>query len=324
MPGSAVKALVTSANRKLPLLRAIQDQLDSLDPVPAAVVVAGDADPRALAAVAWPQFWAMPRIDEAPAAVLDGIATAGFDIVIPTRDADVAFLARHRDDLAARSVQCMVSPAAAVARCDDKISFAEALVGSGLPAIGTYASVDDPALSGSRLVVKERHGAGARRMALDVTRQEAALAAAALAEPVFQPFVPGREVSIDAYRTRDGRTLGLVARSRDLVVGGEAVVSTTIDPTDYARLVTDVLDCLGIQGHALVQVIDGPDGPRVVECNARLGGASTLSLAAGLLSVAWFALEAQGIDPAALPFEPHDGPLRLIRTAQDVIDDPRL
>lgn len=319
-----MKALVTSASRKIPLLRAITSQLQGATAGEPPTVVAGDADPRALAAYAWPEFWAMPRVDRHPDEILAGIVAHGFDIVIPTRDADVTFLSHHRAALAARSVHCMVSPAESVDRCQDKISFAEVLADAGLPAIPTTLRIDDPALSGSRLVVKERYGAGARGVTLDVAGPEAEAAALTLEAPVYQSFVPGREVSVDAYRTRDGRTLGAVARSRDLVVDGEAIVSTTIDPHPYADLVQRALDCLGVQGHVLLQVIDGPEGPRIVECNARLGGASPLSLAAGLNSIAWFALEARGADPATLPFEPHPGPLRLVRTAQDDIRDPRL
>ena len=319
-----MKALVTSASRKLPLLRAIRGQLDSVGGPDAVLVVAADADPTALAAYAWPDFWAMPRIDSAPERVLAEVVGQGFDVLVPTSDADVAFYADHRDVLAARGVQAMVAGPAAVRACSDKVAFAATLLDAGLPAIPTSLDPFDPLLGAAGRVVKERRGAGAIGTALDVDAETAAALAEALAEPCFQPFVPGPELSIDAYRTRDGRLLGLVARTRDLVIGGESAVSTTVDSSPYADLVRDVLACLDVSGHALVQVIASPAGAVVVECNARLGGASTLSLAAGLRSLAWFALEARGEDPAVLPFEPHDGPLRLVRTAQDVIDAPRL
>lgn len=317
-----MKALITSASRKLPLLRAIQTQLDSV--AGAALVLAADSDPRALAAYAWPDFWQMPRLDGPADLVLEAVAAQGADLVIPTRDADVEFFARHQDVLAERGVRCLVPPIEAVELCADKVAFSERLLGAGLPAIPTSLDPSDPALGPGTRVVKERRGAGALGMALNVDHANAVVAAAALDAPCFQPFVAGPELSLDAYRSSDGRLLGVIARTRDVVIAGESAVTMTIDATPYLGLVGDVLTTLGLTGHALIQVILSAEGPVIVECNARLGGASTLSLAAGLSTIAWFAMEAGGADPSLLPFIPHDGPLQLVRVPQDVIRDPRL
>lgn len=311
-----MKALVTSASRKLPLLRAVFDQLATV--TPDVTVVATDADPGCLAAYAWQPFVPFPRLDDvAPATVIDAVGVLAPELLIPTRDADVLFFAEHVDALAARGTWCLGGTRPAVARCLDKLAFAVALTDAGVPVIPT---VLDPAGAGSdRLVVKERHGAGSRGIGLDLAPGLAAEAAEALSEPVFQPFVPGREVSIDAYRTRDGRLLGQVARSRDVVVGGESQVSTTVDPEPYAALTSAALSALELTGHAVLQAIDGPDGPVLVECNPRLGGASTLALAAGLRSVAWAWAEASGFDPGEIAFDPEPPGLRLVRAPSDAI-----
>lgn len=311
-----MQAVVTSASRKLPLLRAIADQLQQV--APGASVVATDADPRCVAAFAWDPFVAFPRLDDvAPQTVVDAVSSIGPELLVPTRDADVLFFAEHHEDLSARGTWCLAGTETAVARCLDKLAFAVALVDAGVPVIPT---VLDPSAAGSdRVVVKERHGAGSRGLSLDLAPGAATVAAEALAEPVFQPFVAGPEVSIDAYRARDGRLLGMVVRSRDVVVGGESQVTTTVDPQPYQELTESALTALGLTGHAVLQAIDGPDGPVLVECNPRLGGASTLSLASGLQSAAWAWLEAVGRDPDELPFVPEPPGLRLVRTAHDEI-----
>lgn len=266
----------------------------------------------------------MPRLDSAPGAVVDAIIAQQVDLVIPTRDADVVFLADHQDVLRRGGVRCMVASPDAVRTCGDKVAFARQLTAAGLPAIPTCVDPDDPLLGQGSRVVKERNGAGAVGMVVDVDAEAAATAAEALDAPCFQPFVAGPEFSIDAYRSRDGRLLGVVARSRDVVISGESAVTTMVDASPYIDLVRDVLDCLDLSGHAVIQVIHTESGPMIVECNARLGGASTLSLAAGLRSVEWFALESLGRDPGRVPFTPHAGPLQLVRVPQDVIRDPRL
>jgi len=311
-----VRVLVTSASRKLPLLRAIADQLAVV--APAAEVVAADADPRCLAAYAWRPFVPFPRLDDAaPQTVIDAIGVLAPEVLVPSRDADVTFFAEHVDALAARGTWCLAGTGPAVTRCLDKYAFSAALADAGVPAIPT--ALDPAAVHADRLVVKERHGAGARGVRLDLSAQAAAAAAEDLSEPVFQPFVPGPEVSIDAYRARDGRLLGLIARSRDLVRHGESQVTTVVDPAPYAGLATAALTALGLTGHAVLQAIDGPDGPVLVECNPRLGGASTLALAAGLRTVAWAWLEAAGQDPGTVAFAPAAPGLRLVRAPADEI-----
>jgi len=60
----------------------------------------------------------------------------------------------------------------------------------------------------------------------------------------------------------------------------------------------------GLYGHVLAQVIVDPDmGPRMIEINPRLGGASPLALAAGLNSIEWFLLETAGRQ-AEIPNKP--------------------
>ena len=313
-----MKVLVTSASRKIPLLHAVAGQLADVDP--GAEVVAGDADPRCLAAFAWPAFLTLPPLDDPAAAGLPAILQReGITHLVPTRDGELGWIAERSEEFAAHGIACLVSRPAAIARCQDKLAFSETLRDAGLPGIPTSTTLT----LAPRQVVKERRGSGSRGLVLDVDAPAARAAATGLSEPVFQPFVPGAEVSIDAYRARDGRVIGSVARTRDLVIGGESQVTTTTDPAPYAGLVHDVLNVLDVTGHAVLQVIDSPDGPVVVECNARLGGASTLSLAVGLLSLPWFVRESRGDDPALFRFEPEPWPRRLIRVPSDAIDDPR-
>lgn len=314
-----MSVLVTSASRKLPLLRSIEADLRGLDPD--VRVQAADADPHCLASYAWPHFTAMPRLDHAPAdEVCAWIVEQGAAVVMPTRDDDVLFLARHRSVLAAAGVESMTGDEAAVHACLDKLEFARILMAAGVAAIPTFVDLDS--LEGHEaVVVKERHGAGSRGIAVGVDHAAAREWATRLVEPVVQPMITGPELSVDAYRTRDGELLGCVARTRDLVVNGESQVSTVVDDAPYRPVVIAVLDALGLTGPALVQVIDTVDGPVVLECNPRLGGASTLSLAAGLRTPTWAVLEAAGEDPRQAAFRPRIG-MRLVRTPWDSFDDP--
>jgi carbamoyl-phosphate synthase large subunit len=76
---------------------------------------------------------------------------------------------------------------------------------------------------------------------------------------------------------------------------------------------------LDLRGHFVIQAIRSDRGLEVIECNARVGGASTLAFASGLDSLWWFLLEAGGTNVDDYPFRESEVPQRLIRTAADTV-----
>ena len=167
-------------------------------------------------------------------------------------------------------------------------------------------------------VVKERHGAGSLSLGLNLLPAAALAHARTLQEPVFQPFIHGREISVDGYVDRTGRVHGLVARTRDVVVRGESQVSTTLPDAALLARLAPIIAQLGLYGPFVLQALltDG-GGLHLIECNCRFGGASTLGIAAGVDSFYWFLQEAGGADLQAFPFVPVAGPLRQVRVAAD-------
>ena len=103
---------------------------------------------------------------------------------------------------------------------------------------------------------------------------------------------------------RQGRTKGVILRTRDMVVNGEAQVSTTFrDPLGGTqrrpRRGTGALRPCGLP------VLPGRrrGAYHLIEANPRFGGGVNLSIAAGLESFYWFLLETIGGDLDAHPFQ---------------------
>jgi len=97
---------------------------------------------------------------------------------------------------------------------------------------------------------------------------------------VIQDYLVGDEVSVDLFIGSHG-CRGAVARSRDRVEGGEVIESTVLSPEASVTYLIDaaaVCSDLGIVGPANVQF----KGSKIMEVNARFGGGSVLSIAAGL------------------------------------------
>jgi carbamoyl-phosphate synthase large subunit len=312
-----INVLVTSISKKVPLLNAVRKALARLDEN--GRLYGADLDPGCIGSYFVDAFWQMPRIGELTAETLIEFCQAN-DIraIIPTRDGELGFFASVADRLREAGIHVMVSPPEAVDACVDKLMFARRLRDRGIPAIPTAERIED--LDAAAYAVKERYGAGSRRIGLGLLLDEAIRHASAMEHPIFQPYIRGREYSIDLYRGLDGRTKGVIARTRDRIVDGESQVTTTVSDPQLEALGAEVADALDLYGHAVLQAfVDESGGHHVIECNCRVGGASRLAFEAGLDSLYWFLLEASGEPIGNYPFVRSKREMRLVRYAEDRI-----
>lgn len=314
--------LVTSAAAKAPLIRAMQGAARRLPW--AARVIAGDVDPDAPARHVADGFWAMPRLAETTAeALLEACVARGVGLILPTRDGELAFWAAARARFAEAGIEVVVSPPAAVQRTLDKLAFAAEGARRGLAVIPAAATPDG--LGPGPFVVKARFGAGARDIGLKLDRDAALAHAARLADPIYQPFVAGPEISIDGWMDALGEPRGVVLRRRDRVVGGESQVTTTFRDAWLEAEAAHAFRALDLRGPAVLQAILTEGGRlSIIECNARFGGASTAAIAVGLDLLYWSL--AQHWTPRRRPsFQRLAGEVRQVRLAQDIIvHDPDL
>lgn len=313
-PSGAV--LVTSASRKVPLVRAMASAARQLHPD--IRVIAGDRDPTALTRYVADDFWEMPATNDASLdALLEGCAVRGIRAILPTRDGELDFWARHREKFAEAGISVIVSDAEGIDTCLDKLAFARFGAELGLPFIP--AASEPGALDASAFVVKERFGAGSRSIGLDLDREAALAHAATLVDPIFQPFVEGEEISVDAWSNNAGIVKGVVLRRREKVVDGESQVTTTFGDAAVERECVRILEALKLRGPIVLQaMLDANGGLHVIECNSRFGGASTTSIAAGLDLLYWSLLEAFGAGADSIPFTRNPGQIRQIRLPQDL------
>lgn len=294
------KLLITSVSRKVPLVKAAQAAVAKAG---GGTVVGVDMDPNCLARYFVDEFIPCASLD------VEEIVAMGVTAILPTRDGELPFFAEHKNAFESHGISVMISPLHAVMLSLDKFHFSKKLHELGYPTPRTTLSIND--LDVEEFVVKERYGAGARAVGLRLRREEAKEFAASLSQPIFQPYIEGSETSVDLFLSRHGKAKGAVCRTRDLVVGGESQISMTYQNADLESSLSTLSEKIGLTGHVLFQVING----QIIECNPRVGGASTLSFAAGLESLYWFLLEDEELPPFVL----RDKVLRLIRYPEDWI-----
>lgn len=308
--------LITSISNKVPLIHSVIDATRKFDST--VKVYGGDFDKDVIGKYFVDKFWKMPKLIDLPIKkLLDFCKEESIGIIIPTRDGELVYYADHKKELNKNGICVMVSGSQAVRMSLDKLKFYEDLSKKGIPVIPTSLSIDEKAQKS--YVVKERFGSGSRKIGLDLGYQEALKYAKLLKNPIYQPFVKGIECSVDAYITNDGIVKGVVSRVRNLVVDGEAQITSTFIDNKLEKLAVRLIHEMKLIGHIIIQVIRDEHGRyHVIECNARFGGASTLSIVSGLDSFYWFILEANGIDISKYSFIRKEN-IRQIRYKKDLV-----
>jgi carbamoyl-phosphate synthase large subunit len=310
--------LITSLANKVPLVREVRKAINKL--AAGGRIFGADCNAACTGRHFVDDFWQMPTIDGLdPDEVVSYCQDNGIRAIIPTRDGELLFFAENRKRFNDVGICVMISSPEGVSTCLDKKKFFVALKAhNGLNPIETL-DFPDPEIAG-RWVVKERYGAGSTNMRIDVSVEEAKSSMDRLENPICQPYIPGQEYSIDLYVCQNGVPKGCVVRKRDVIIDGESQVTTTVDRPDIEKLCIEAAGSIGLTGHVLFQIIENGAGElHIVECNCRFGGASTLSVAAGLDSFYWFFRECIGDDLSDQPYVTGRIGLRQIRYAEDKI-----
>ena len=308
--------LVTSASKKVPLIRSVIKAAQKVDPK--IVVFAGDFDSSALTSYLIGYFWHMPRIvDGELETIVNGCRERDIRTIFPTRDGELIFWAQHKSRFVEAGIDVIVSPTKSVQVCLDKLAFAQFGLAHGLPFIPTGRHPHE--IGPGPYMVKERFGAGARKIGLNLDMVQALEHGRSMENPIYQPFILGKEISIDAWLDRFHRVKGLVLRSRDHVVKGESQVTTTFrDPLIETKAI-QVLQALKLRGPVVMQVLINANKEfHVIECNTRFGGASTTSIAAGLDIFYWNILDSYGVNVCEYTFDRVSGEVRQIRVPHDI------
>lgn len=285
--------LISSASQKVSLVKAFKSALKRTGQ--GGAVVAGDLNEGCIAGHFADGVWAMPRLDKLTVeSLVAECSRRRITLIVPTRDGELDYYARSRRVLAEAGTFVNVAEPDQVRDCLDKLAFYHRCRDAGIEAIPTYASLADMGGYAS-IVVKERFGAGSRTIGIGLTRAQAERHAALLNIPIFQPYIDGQEYSIDLYVNRQGEVVEVVPRVRSQVFRGESAVTETVEAPALVEAAIALAQHFELRGHNVLQAFLRMASDVVfIECNPRVGGASTLSFQAGLDTPHWSLMEARG------------------------------
>ena len=327
--GREVTVLVSSAGRRVELLRGFRRALDGLGL--AGRVIATDASWYSSAFHDADEAFLVPRLDD-PAYVPTLLALCeknGVDLVVPTIDTEMAAWVGARDQFEAIGTTISLSGGGVVDIAADKQLTHDWLVANDFPTVeqaSPQAVLDDPGAWAWPLIAKPRFGSAG--IGVGIVRDAAELAVAVgrpeLGEMVVQTLAPGREHTIDVLADRDGRCVCAVPRRRIEVRSGEVSKGVTVRSPELQELAAAICQALpGAFGTITIQVFvgDEPGQLAVIEINARYGGGFPLALEAGADFPRWQLEELLGLPSTAAPDDWRDGLVMLRYDAAVFVDE---
>jgi carbamoyl-phosphate synthase large subunit len=296
-----LKLLISSASAKAPLIFEAKIAANKIDKN--SKVIAGDMNKNAVTRFFADGFWQMPKISEDNfEQIVEYCEAEGINCVLPTRDGELEFWARNAKKFKSVGIHIIISAVESIELTLDKLKFSNNCIAQGIPVIKSFLDIANESNSCS-WVVKERFGAGSKSIGLKLTKDNALKHAKELLNPIFQPYIEGAEISIDAYLTLEGKVKGISLRYRETVVDGESQVTRTFRDPDLEDSMRLILENLRLNGPVVMQaIIDENKNIHLIECNARFGGASTAGIAVGVDSLYWALLESMGKSLKDYPF----------------------
>lgn len=284
--------LLTSIANKIPLIQAIRDSMGAMGI--SFHLIGCDSNPACLARSSVDAFWnSPPWAEKGSEETLFSFCKAHHVVaLIPTRDFELAFFAKLKPTLTRNNISLLSSPSDTIQICQDKWTFMHFCTQHNLPSIPSYLSLDALPSHNTPFVIKERYSFSPKCLHFFNTKDNVLPLLSSFHTPLFQPKIEGTEYSIDVYRSRKTQEARALVRRRDIVIGTEAYLTTPLRHEALESLTICAAHALRIEGHAVFQAIERDNRSLYfLECNPRIGGASTASFMNGLSSIEWFLQE---------------------------------
>jgi carbamoyl-phosphate synthase large subunit len=275
---SSLNVLITSCGAKVPLVRAFVEATHEQG----FHTITADVDPFAPALYIADEGVLLPpsKAPEFEEAVRGLCQSRKVGLIVPTRDDELTVFERLRPALGESGTRVLVPSSGALRICLDKQLFVETCLDLGLPVPKVHSAATEPRYP---VFVRPVVGAAGRGARIVRDSRDWSAIVGALSGLVVQEFVEDPEYSIDVLSDLAGRSRQAVSRLRLRVAAGEAVVSKIETVAPLIEAARTLCDRLGLIGHSIVQAFYSREsGVRLIEVNPRFGGASILSIRAGL------------------------------------------
>lgn len=277
-----MKILFTSVGRRVELMQAFRKAAEELGVD--LTIVGADITPSAPALYFCDETQIVCKIREPEyiPQLLSICEIEKIDCLIPTIDTDLLLLAENKAKFEAIGTKVLISAVDKVKLCRDKRFTADYFISLGLKSPLPTDDVDKYTM-GYPAFIKPKDGSSSVDAYKVNNESDLRTYAAKITDYIIQPFISGREFTIDIFCDYQGNPVYITPRERLAVRAGE-VLKTQIYQDDVMieemkTLIADYKPC----GEITVQLIqDENTGDNYyIEINPRFGGGAPLSIKAG-------------------------------------------
>ncbi len=204
------------------------------------------------------------------------------DCLIPTIDTDLLLLAENKQRFESIGTKVLIAKPEKVRICRDKNYTADYFTSLGLKSPLPVNSVEKYEM-GFPAFIKPKDGSSSINAYRVDNLEDLKLYAEKIGDYIIQPFISGKEYTIDIFCDYDGNPVYITPRERMAVRAGEVLKTRiTQDNTMIAEMKTLIAD-FKPSGQITVQLIHNEEtGDNFyIEINPRFGGGAPLSMKAG-------------------------------------------
>lgn len=207
------------------------------------------------------------------------------DLVLPTIDTDLLVLSKNVDLFEKIGTKVLISKTDKIMICRDKNNTGDFFELCGLKAPKTY---NDYKRYDDRFpcFIKPKDGSSSINAFKVETKEELETYANQVDDYIVQPFIEGKEYTVDIFCDFDGNPIYITPRQRIQVRAGEVLKTLIVDDEIIVEECKKLIEKFKPCGPMTVQLIrDNKTGDDYyIEINPRYGGGAPLSMKSGAVS----------------------------------------
>ena len=277
-----MKILFTSVGRRVELMQAFRKAADDLEID--LTIIGADITESAPALYFCDETRIVCRIKDTNyiPQLLEICKEDQIDCLIPTIDTDLLLLAENKTKFEAIGTKVLISAVDKVKLCRDKRFTADYFISLGLKSPQPVDDVESYDM-GYPAFIKPKDGSSSIDAYKVMNEDDLRTYASKIADYIIQPFISGREFTIDIFCDYEGNPVFITPRERMTVRAGEVsktrICQDDVMIAEMKTLIADYKPC----GQITVQLIqDENTGDNYyIEINPRFGGGAPLSMKAG-------------------------------------------
>lgn len=226
----------------------------------------------------------LPKISETHylEILIETIKSQDINIVIPTIDNELGFLAQHKTEIESQThSKVIISSFKTVEIFQNKLKTAHFLEDINIlsPKVLEYSNRTQFEYP---VFIKPSQGSSSINARMIHNQNELELWFETIENPIIQRYVSGKEYTVDAYIDRNNKLISESHRFRIKTRSGEILIGQVLFIDHIHEIILEFLSKIKLFGPITLQFIEEYDQFYLIEINPRLGGGVPMSLDSGI------------------------------------------